>query len=99
MIRWRYSRHTMYIYDSMSIIPLPVNYNMGIVLIILFGLFIIFDSSGACSREGGEVIFGPLETPKKSSKLSEPPPIERKKREQTVYYNTRSRSRMQPLDS
>jgi hypothetical protein len=89
----------MYIYDSMSIIPLPVNYNMGIVLIILFGLFIIFDSSGACSREGGEVIFGPLETPKKSSKLSEPPPIERKKREQTVYYNTRSRSRMQPLDS
>ena len=83
----------------MSIIPLPVNYNMGIVLIILFGLFIIFDSSGACSREGGEVIFGPLETPKKSSKLSEPPPIERKKREQTVYYNTRSRSRMQPLDS
>ena len=83
----------------MSIIPFPVNYNMGIVLIILFGLFIIFDSSGACSREGGEVIFGPLETPKKSSKLSEPPPIERKKREQTVYYNTRSRSRMQPLDS
>ena len=99
MIRWCYITHTMYLYDSMSIIPFPVNYNMGIILIMLFGLFIILDSTGFYSREGGEVIFGPLETPKKSSKLSEPPPIERKKREQTVYYNTRSRSRMQPLDS
>lgn len=83
----------------MSIMQHPVQYNMGIVLIILFGLFIVLDSSGLCSREGGEVIFGPLETPKRSSKLTEPPPIERKKRESSVYYNTRSRSRMQPLDS
>jgi hypothetical protein len=89
----------MYLYDSMSIIPLPVNYNVGIALIILFGLFIILDAGGMCSREGSEVIFGPLETPKRSSKLTEPPPIDRKKRGPTVYYNTRSRSRMQPLDS
>jgi len=89
----------MYLYDSMSIIQHPVQYNMAIALVFLFGLFIILDAGGMCSREGGEVIFGPLETPKKPSKLSEPPPIERKKREQTVYYNTRSRSRMQPLDS
>lgn len=89
----------MYIYDSMSIIQFPINYETGILLTILFGLFIICDSSGACSREGGEVIFGTLETPKRSSKLTEPPPIERKKRESSVYYNTRSRSRMQPLDS
>jgi len=89
----------MYLYDSMSIIQDPIQYNTLFLLMILFGLFIVLDSSGLCSREGGEVIFGPLETPKRSSKLTEPPPIERKKREPSTHYNTRSRSRMQPLDS